>query len=379
MKLFDQKERSNVSYAKNKHNAYQFYDLSDMEQFAHVRERMNDWFSHYPISHRGQLKSDFKSQFDSAYFELFIHELFMKLGFIMEPHVSLPLTTKMPDFLGIKKGLEVLIEAKVATDMSEKDMILKERSHLLFDAINEIECKDFWLSIDWLEFKTSRNPKINAIKAYINEAAYQYREELINEENFLNNPDYIKKFFYSDECINLEFSLYPSSIEPDPFIVSQPATAFWGGSEESIRKAVANKANRYGPLDKPFIVCINATSFKHTTARDVFNAIFGYHQFSEDGIHLIKNSNNIGIFNSQTPKFTNVSAVFLTRTYPGNPQSTEHWLIENPSARNPIDLNQIDLSYSKLVDNCIVEVKKAGVPEIIFGNELKTRTGPANI
>lgn len=155
----------------------------------------------------------------------------------------------------------------------------------------------------------------------------QRREELKGIENYQNNPDLIKEYSYLDDRFELDFSLYPSEIEPDPFIVSQPGVAFGGGSDESIRKAVRDKANRY----------------------DV-----------------------TGIFNSEAPKFTNVSAVFITRTYPENPQFTEHWLIENPFAKKPLDFEKLGLSYFKLVGDHIVEIKKAGVPEILFGNELKT-------
>lgn len=69
MVLFDQKERGNFRYAKNKHNSYQFYDKSARKEFTYVRERMNSWFSRYPFNHRRQLRSDFKAQFDSAYFD----------------------------------------------------------------------------------------------------------------------------------------------------------------------------------------------------------------------------------------------------------------------------------------------------------------------
>lgn len=159
MELFDGKERRNLSYAKNKHNSYQFYDRSARNEFAHIRDRLNNWFSRYPLNHRGQLRSDFKVQFDSAYFELFIHELFLKQGFRMEPHVSVASSAKTPDFLGIKDGIELYIEAKVASDLSVKEVALSDRRNIILDAINEIPCRDFWLSIYRIEFKTAENPK----------------------------------------------------------------------------------------------------------------------------------------------------------------------------------------------------------------------------
>lgn len=372
MELFDHKERRNLKYAKNRHNTYNFYDESAKEEFVRVRERMNDWFSHYPSNHQAQLKSDFKAQFDSAYFELFIHELFLKQGLIMEPHVGLSTSNKIPDFLAVKEELEIYIEAKVATDLTEAEVALRDRKDILLDFINEIPCKDFWLSINRLEFKTNRNPKIGAVKAYIQASIQNFREELQNVEGSQNNPDFIMDYSYSDDCLYMEYALYPSSVEPEPLIVSEPPVAYWGGSDESIRKAVRNKARRYGPLDKPFIVCVNATSDKYTTARDAFDAIFGNHWVTEDGIEVIHHSDVNGIFNNRTPKFSTVSAVFITRTNPHNAHCTEHWLLENPSARNPINFSQLDLSYYKLIDNKIVETKKRGVSQILFGNNLKT-------
>ncbi len=370
MVLFDQKESKNLRYAKNKHNSYQFYDGSARKEFTYVRERMNNWFSRYSLNHRRQLRSDFKAQFDSAYFELFIHELFLKQGFRMEPHVNVASSAKTPDFLGIKDGIELYIEAKVASDLSVKEIALNDRRNIILDAINEIPCRDFWLSIYRIEFKTGENPKIGAVKNYIQQMASQRREELEGIEGYYNNPDFLKEYFYVDDRVELDFSLYPSAIVLESFTVSPPGRAFCGGSDESIRKAVRDKANRYGVLDKPFILCVNSTSYKYTTATDAFNAMFGYHWPTGEGIQVIPSSDLTGIFNSKRPQFTNVSAVFITRTYPENPHSTEHWLIENPFAKKPLDFDKLDLSYFKLVDDHIVEFKKAGVPEILFGNDL---------
>ncbi|WP_461139606.1 hypothetical protein, partial [Spirosoma pomorum] len=99
-KLFDDKPRSNTEYAKHQHNSYEFYDNTAKDKFVEVREMLNDWFSRYPDSDKQSLKKNFKKvDFDSAFFELFIHELFLNQGFEITTHPTVPDSTKTPDFL----------------------------------------------------------------------------------------------------------------------------------------------------------------------------------------------------------------------------------------------------------------------------------------
>ena len=54
-----------------------------------------------------------------------------------------------------------------------------------------------------------------------------------------------------------------------------PFETTWGGSEESIKGSFAKKYKRYGQLDKPYIVCINAIGMKGNGDIDVENALWG--------------------------------------------------------------------------------------------------------
>jgi len=67
--------------------------------FAKIRNLLNKWFDHYPQEDQLSLKTDFKNDFQAAFFELFIHELFKKQGFKLKPHPKVEGTTKKPDFL----------------------------------------------------------------------------------------------------------------------------------------------------------------------------------------------------------------------------------------------------------------------------------------
>jgi len=64
-----------------------------------------------------ELKRKLKTEFDSAFNELFLHELFSKQGFKLQVNPILPDTTKRPDFLVSKDNFEFYLEAKVTTDV----------------------------------------------------------------------------------------------------------------------------------------------------------------------------------------------------------------------------------------------------------------------
>lgn len=93
MKLFDDKIRTDDEPAKHLDNTYDFYDRSKSVPAGNVRNQLNTWFDNYPLAEKTELKRRFQTAL------LFLHELFHRQGFSLEPHPVLMGTTKRPDYL----------------------------------------------------------------------------------------------------------------------------------------------------------------------------------------------------------------------------------------------------------------------------------------
>jgi len=58
--LFENNARTDMDYAKENENPYNFYDRIAIPKFVIVRDLMNEWFSEFPNGEKVELKQRFK-------------------------------------------------------------------------------------------------------------------------------------------------------------------------------------------------------------------------------------------------------------------------------------------------------------------------------
>jgi hypothetical protein len=114
-------------------------------------------------------------------------------------------------------------------------------------------------------------------------------------------------------------------------------------SSTPIRKAITAKAGRYGDLELPYVIAVNALDEASVDVIDIMNALFGEEKcivssgedggISGAGITRVPN----GAWTSESgPRNTRVSAVLLAvLLYPWTVGSAVVRLIHNPWARRP--------------------------------------------
>ena len=374
-KLFDHKIRTDNKPANHNDNTFDFYDRSNSKEVETVRDTLNSWFEKYPKSDKKDLKSRFKDNFSSAFYELFIHELFHKQGFELTPHPEIKGTEKRPDFLVKGKGLEFYLEAKESTDKSEKDVALENRLNRLYDEINTTKSPNFFFRINQIQLKTENQPSGKKVVRFLENRLDDYDPEKIEDHLRTNGLEGLEPITYEDKNLKLVISLIPKSPQKRGDTNSRPIglypiDSFTGGSDESIKSGIEKKATRYGQLDKPFLVCINSTSSKGTDHYDIMNALFGSLMitYSTDP----NNPNDRwergfdGAFrNTQGPKYTRMSAVFITNVHSANLHVANHWLVKHPFAQNNLDLDAFSLSKIEVVDNKIETKEGDSIREIL--------------
>ena len=94
--LFDSFERTCLEFAKHNDNTYEYYNNSARTDMSKVRDTLERWFYNYPEEEKKELKSRFKKDFDSSFYELFLYELFCKLGYNITIHPDLASSPKKP-------------------------------------------------------------------------------------------------------------------------------------------------------------------------------------------------------------------------------------------------------------------------------------------
>lgn len=375
MKLFDHKERTDSNPANHLDNTYDFYDRSSLPQVEQIRNTLNQWFSSYHDSEKKELKTRFQTEFSAAFFELFLHELFKKEGFTFEPHPNVPGTSKKPDFLVTGNGLEFYLEAKESTDKSDSERSLENRINQLYDSLNQIDSPNFFLRINELNLKSKNQPSGKTIKRYLERELKNFDPEEITKQIQANGLDGTGTITFEDDNVLLVVSLISKSPElrgkegVRPIGV-YPFQSFWGGSDESIKTAIEKKASRYGVPDKPYLICINATSEKGLDHYDMMNALFGslqvtYSTNPENRDERWTRALDGAFLNSSGPKFTRVSAIFITHVHSANLHVANHWLIKHPYATKELSFDPFRLEKILVIDNKIETIKGNSIKEIL--------------
>jgi hypothetical protein len=179
MKLFEDKVRTDLNPAKHLDDSYDFYDRSSFKEVEEIRVKLNDWYGHYPEQDKVDLLFRFRDSFSSAFYELFIHELFRRQGFTLLPHPELPNSTKRPDFLAKKGSIEFYLEAREATDLSDAEKSLKNRTNVLYDTINTMNSPNFFLRINDLNFKSDLSPSGRKIVNFLEKEVVKYDPDIL--------------------------------------------------------------------------------------------------------------------------------------------------------------------------------------------------------
>lgn len=322
--LFSSYTRTDTTYKNFKETDFEFYDRSAIDTFVGCRELISTWFDEYPVHAKNDLRGGFKSDFDAAFFELFVFRFFRQSGFSLVPHPTTNIKSTKPDFLVNKVALDFYLEAKVDNDMTESEKKAGTFKDAFYHELNKTKSANFFFCIHELEFKSKAQPSLKAFRAYAEpELSKKDPDEVrrLIDTAGIDHPyvvlDYEDANFHiviylmpKPECIRGDLSIDPVGMHD--------AHAEFRNPHESIKTSLLKKASRYGAFDKPFIIALNTLSRYGQDEFTINDALFG------DSHFIIGNDpaqNNIRSFRTANGAFhqkcmNNVSAVLLTRVYP---------------------------------------------------------------
>ncbi|UBM61366.1 hypothetical protein LA303_08000 [Candidatus Sulfidibacterium hydrothermale] len=354
MILFEKKNRTHLEPALHNENLYDYYDRSARKDVSKVRDVLNEWFECYPETEKHELKSRFKKTFSSAFYELFIFSLFKNQGFAIIIHPKVPSSNKRPDFLLKKDDIEFYLEAKEARDKTIKQEAHQRRINQIYDSLNKIKSPNFFLRIEKLILKNERQPStkkiISSIESELKKIDPDKVTELIQNFGFDGSP----RIQIEDINLKLVVSLIPKDPEYRDKggmpIGAYPFEVYWGGAEDSIKNSFSKKAKRYGKLDKPYIICINAIGSRFSGEYDVGNAVWGSIALSwsndpnNKDEKLVRQKDGL-FFSDNGPIFQNVSGILITYAMEFNIPVSKYWFIKHPFSNHDLDFSHFEMTY----------------------------------
>jgi hypothetical protein len=363
--VFDDIERDRGSPAKPGETHFSYLNRATRIEAERVRALVEDWISRYPEQHRAALVKRLRSTIDSAhysaFFELALHELLLRTGhtiLAVEPQV--PNSPHQPDLLvQASDGTCFYLEAVISMNETPQEAAADAR---LNDAVRIVDEAD--ARLHFLDLQIEGTPAQPVTLRRLRKALARWIAGLPATEEAKDAA----AFVYEEHGMTLTVSAFLRSIprqEAGRAIGAKGMEPYWGMPGDGIRESVEKKASRYGTLDAPYIVAINAMA-QYQDEEDAIDAMFGSPcvviRTCEDGrVEHRADRDPDGVWwGDRGPRKNGLSAILSTeRLYPWSVGQRRACLVRNPWATNPLPAVSFDVDERNPVEGRLTKVEGA--------------------
>jgi hypothetical protein len=354
-RIFDEIERNDKRSRYFNESPFAYYNISARSGIAAIRELIERWYEEFPDAGktdiRGRLRSGRQTDFRSAFFELYLCQLCRCSGFSVAiyPGMEHHSRESHPDFLLSHNGEPALYVEGTLAQEPQNTTATKRRQAELEDAINRLNCPNFWLLLDTSGTATENIPVAKARKKL------QLWVEGLNPEQVAKDRKIksaaLPVFTDSFGGLTITITAYPKS--PDrrgntgdrPLGAVVPDELLECDAHDDIRQAVLRKAKCYGELKLPYIVAINVMN-DLLDFDDILDGLFG--QPTMEALlgpqrRVVRAAN--GAWRGKTgPRNAVVSGVMIANNVHPTTIGTETpLLVHNPWAQMPLPIDAFGL------------------------------------
>ena len=315
----------------------EFLDRSASPIESRVRSLMNEWYMQYPEDSRASLRGRFWEKSDQQHFgavtELFIHALFLHLGYMIDVAPDGPNNKSRPDFLLESNCYPTFSLEVTHANYSGEAESLKRYRNIIHDAVSRIHSPGFVLSMETVN-GSDQDPSTGDLCRELT----RWIHDLGSPE--LCDPDNPSEFLWDRNGWEVYFCAMPrtgGTSEPPLGTVSTGIAKL--DSVRHIRRKVGTKTSKYGHLGGPYVIAVGANN-PYLRTRNLHSALFGTEQLSLEsklGPPSISRARD-GVFSGpRGPQNTRVSGlIVIKRVDAWNVGSRKPIYIENPWAKYPI-------------------------------------------
>lgn len=344
--LFDDFVRSNQAPKADSEPIFAFYNHTARPGMNDLRHMLDGWFGRVPEAARQDLRSRFRSASDAdhqgAFFELYIHELFSGLGFALQVHPEVQGNGGgRPDFLATRDGRRLYVEATAAMPALEESAA-DRRAAVVLDAVNALHSDDYFLDVS-IAGSPVTQPSCTKLKRelalWLGGLNYDQIARAYEHEGYQALP----VLEWKHEGWRLRFRPLPRRVftrgKHNVRLIASRSGEFKSyDARISLYNSLHKKAKRYGKLDAPLMICVNALE-DMAEPYDLLGAIFGKEGIAvrRDGRHLPYREPNGVWIGPKGAKNTSSSAILgVFRLNPWNVGTVVPEIYHHPKARNPI-------------------------------------------
>ena len=358
---------------------FAYLNRSGRVEMSNARALVEGWFARYPAEHQRGLRSRLRSDdiaFESAFFELYLNELLLTLGYALVVELRAGTKGKSPDFLVTSPdGSSFYLEACVVSAKSKEEVAGERRANQVYDQIDKLVSPDFFIGIEIREHPMSPPPG-REVRRFLTQKVASTSWEDMNAAMDVGGLEALPRWRFSDDSWEVDFFPIPKRAEERGTPETRPLgirvyEARTLSDVEDIQAAIVRKAGKYGDLHSPFIVAVNLLS-GFSDEGIVLKSLLGRTQFtltrSASGVTGSWGRAPNGVWTSpRGPRYTRLSGVLVAHhAKPWSVGSSELLYYPNPWAATPLPSPLPRLPRFRIDDDEYVRVEGTETVEI-FG------------
>ena len=356
MSIFDDVVRTDRNPATYSESQFNFLNRSAWAASGEVRALLERWLTRYPEAHQAELIARFRNGDESAFFELFLHELLLSLECIVEVHPELPSgSNRRPDFkVTCKDAAQFYLEATDATGQSLTEKAQEARINQVYDAINRLDTPNFFVGVE-VRGAPDTPPPGRRMREFLERQLATLNPDDIADLGQIAGLTGLPRWSFEHD--GWEITFFPIAKSPKtrgkPDVRPIALLAPEGGIVTPwlpLRDALLGKAGRYGDLEVPYVIAVRAMD-DLAGLDDFAQALFG----DEEMVFRMAAGGPTGpetrfapngLWTSISgPRYTRVSAVlFARRLLPWSIRQADLTLYQNPWAQRPYACALTELS-----------------------------------
>ncbi|MFI7081963.1 hypothetical protein ACIBO1_32240 [Micromonospora sp. NPDC049903] len=283
MSIFDDFIRTDHSPRKLNEVEYAFLNRSARLPFAEVRRLLTEWVDQYPSSERNSLIKSMQAgddhEFESAFWELYLHEAYRRAGYSITVHPEVLGSSKRPDFL-IDNGESRFYLEAVRASIATRALAEERRLSDVHAVLEKLPADTFKISFayDSIGLRPLATTKLrNQLSQWLASL-----DPHAVSAAFAANPSRhtLPRRAFKEDCWSLTFAALP--LRPDTFGKGGQLVGLFGPRRAAgvdnvtpLIRAVGAKANRYGKLNAPLIVAVMANTEYPTRDYDIQRVLYG--------------------------------------------------------------------------------------------------------
>ncbi len=349
--LFDDIPRAETRPARNAEPLFTYLNTTARPHFAEARKMLEGWFARLPEDDRPGLRGRFRKTKDrhhlGAFWELYVHEVFTRLGYRLEPHPDVPGTSNHPDFLVVADDVAFYLEATMAMGVEDLSPHQK-RAHDLLDELNRLEIPNFVVR-PHVEFVGPDTPRTKPLRRALERWTAGLDPDELWKQYQDDGEAALPSWSWTNAGWLVHFTAMPlrETLRGRPDIRPVGSHMVGGATlrrdDVEIRKSVEDKAGKYGALDLPHVVAVLGTSH-FLDDLDVQEALFGSEEHLRDQLQehpaASRHPRQLdgALLGPGGPRNQVISAVLVgDGLTPSNVTREEPTLWMNPLASSPIE------------------------------------------